>query len=171
MNIKKVDMKEKGDYYKLTKNEVKKLLNKIKGYYNSQFFIDEYIIDAWEETMKPYELEDAIEHIQQYVKEFPDIAPKPHTFKKGLYTHEEKQIIKNSKYTVECNLCHRWMPLNKYDAHYGRCLDIQYLLDVAKQKGEKYTREELENCKPLVIDKLIEKYPPQNKNSIINLIK
>ena len=171
MNIKKVDMKEKGDYYKLTKNEVKKLLNKIKGYYNSQFFIDEYVIDAWEETMKPYELEDAIEHIQQYVKEFPDIAPKPHTFKKGLYTHEEKQIIKNSKYTVECNLCHRWMPLNKYDAHYGRCLDIQYLLDVAKQKGEKYTREELENCKPLVIDKLIEKYPPQNKNSIINLIK
>lgn len=171
MNIKKVDMKEKGDYYKLTKNEVKKLLNKIKGYYNSQFFIDEYIIDAWEETMKPYELEDAIEHIQQYVKEFPDIAPKPHTFKKDLYTHEEKQIIKNSKYTVECNLCHRWMPLNKYDAHYGRCLDIQYLLDVAKQKGEKYTREELENCKPLVIDKLIEKYPPQNENNIINLIK
>lgn len=171
MNIKKVDMKEKGDYYKLTKNEVKKLLNKIKGYYNSQFFIDEYIIDAWEETMKPYELEDAIEHIQQYVKEFPDIAPKPHTFKKDLYTHEEKQIIKNSKYTVECNLCHRWMPLNEYDAHYGRCLDIQYLLDVAKQKGEKYTREELENCRPLVIDKLIEKYPPQNKNNIINLIK
>lgn len=155
----------------MNKVEIKKLTNVIKGYYNNQFFIDEFIVDAWYQTMKPYELDDAIEHIKKYIEENPDTPPKPHTFKKGLYTLEEKEKMKSSNYTIECNLCHRWMPLNEYDAHYGRCLDIQYLLDVAKQKGEKYTREELENCKPLVIDKLIEKYPPQNKNSIINLIK
>lgn len=147
----------------MTKNEVKKLLNKIKGYYNSQFFIDDYIIDAWEETMKPYDLDDAIEHIQTYIEQYPDIAPKPHTFKKDLYTREEKQIIKNSKYTVQCNLCHRWLPLPKYEEHYGRCLDIEYLVDVAKQKGEKISREELEHCKADILNKLLYKYAPKEK--------
>ena len=45
----------------MTKTEVKTLLNKIKGYYNSQFFVDEYVIDAWSESMQPYDLEDALE--------------------------------------------------------------------------------------------------------------
>ena len=147
----------------MTKNEVKKLLNKIKGYYNSQFFIDDYVIDAWEETMKPYDLDDAIEHIQTYIKQYPDIAPKPHTFKKDLYTREEKQIIKTSKYTVQCNLCHRWLPLPKYEEHYGRCLDIEYLVNVAKQKGEKISREELEQCNADILNKLLYKYAPKEK--------
>lgn len=145
----------------MKKNEVNKLVNTIKGYYNSQFFVDEYVLDAWYETLKDYDLEDAEEHLKDYLKEFPEIAPKPHTFKQGLYTHEEKEKMKNTKYTVACNLCGRWLSLKEYDDHYGRCLDIQYLLSVAKQKGEQYTREDLENCKPAVIDKLLEKYPPK----------
>ena len=88
----------------MNKTEAKKLTDKIKGYYNSQFFVDDYVFEAWYETMKPYDLDDAIEHIQTYVKEFPDIPPKPHTFKRGLYTHEEKMRIKNSDFTVQCNL-------------------------------------------------------------------
>lgn len=145
----------------MNKTETQKLTNKIKGYYNSQFFIDDFILDAWYESMKPYDFEDAIEHLQEYLKEYPDIAPKPHTFKKGLYTQEQKEKMKNTNYTVECNLCHRWMPFEEYKNHYGRCLDIEYLIKLAKQKGEQYTREDLENCKPVIIDKLLEKYPPK----------
>jgi hypothetical protein len=69
--------------------------------------------------------------------------------------------MKNTNYTIQCNLCGRWMSVQEYDAHYERCLDIQYLLDIAKQKGEQYTREDLENCRTGVIDKLLEKYPPK----------
>lgn len=145
----------------MKKSEVNKLLNKIKGYYNSQFFIDDYVIEAWTESMENYDLEDAEEHLKDYLKEYPDIAPKPHTFIRGLYTHEEKEIIKNSKYTVECNLCHRWMPLSEYENHYGRCLDIQYLISVAKSKGHNLTREELENKREDVINGLLAKYPPE----------
>lgn len=145
----------------MNKIEVKKLTNLIKGYYNNQFFVDDYVLEAWYETMKPYELDDAIDHIQTYIKDYPDTPPKPHTFKSGLYTPEQKKLISNTNYTIECNLCHRWMPMNEYETHYDRCLDIQYLLSVAKQKGEKYSREDLENCKPIVIDKLLEKYPPK----------
>jgi hypothetical protein len=145
----------------MKKTETTKLLNKIKGYYNSQFFIDDFVLDAWAETLEPYDFEDAEEHIKEYLKEYPDIAPKPHTFIKGMLTKEQKEARKNSGYLVSCNLCGKWMSLQEYDDHYGRCLDIQYLLSVAKQKGEEYTREDLEQCKPEVIDKLLNKYPPK----------
>ena len=145
----------------MKKTEVSKLLNKIKGYYNSQFFIDEYTTEAWVETLEPYDLEDALEHIQVYVRENPEVAPRPQTFIKGLHTHEDKILIKNSNYTVECNLCHRFMTLGQYDEHYDRCLDISYLVDIAKQKGEDLSREDLEYCRPGVIEKLLIKYPPK----------
>ena len=148
----------------MTKQEVSKLLNNIKGYYNSSFFIDEYVTDAWVTTMQPYDLDDAIEHIQDYIKEFPNDPPKPQTFKRGLYTHEEKVRIRDSKFTVECNLCHRFMPLSEYDEHYGKCLDIQYLVGVAKQKGEAFTREDLENQPERVINGLLAKYQPKECN-------
>lgn len=144
----------------MKKSEVNKLLNKIKGYYNSQFFIDDYVIEAWTESMENYDLEDAEEHLKDYLKEYPDIAPKPHTFIRGLYTHEEKEMMKNSKYTIACNLCGRWMGLEEYDRHYDKCLDIQYLISVAKSKGHNLTREELENKRQDVIDGLLAKYPP-----------
>ena len=145
----------------MKKTETTKLLNKIKGYYNSQFFIDDFVLDAWAETLEPYDFEDAEEHIKEYLKEYPDIAPKPHTFIKGMLTREQKDARKNSDYLVSCNLCGKWMSLQEYDVHYGRCLDIQYLVSVAKQKGEEYTREDLEQCMTDVINKLIEKYPPK----------
>lgn len=145
----------------MTKNETKKLLNEIKGYYNSQFFIDEYVLEAWVDTMQDYDLDDAEKHIKEYLEEYPEIPPKPHTFKKGLLTTEEKERRKNAKYTVECNLCHRFMSYEEYESHYGKCLDIQYLLSVAKQKHFKTSREELENQKSGVIDNLIKKYPPE----------
>ena len=144
----------------MKKNETNTLLNKIRGYYN-EFYFDDYVLDVWYETLKPYEYEDALEHIKEYVKNYPEVPPRPHTFKNGLYTPEQKERMKNTNYTIQCNLCGRWMSVQEYDAHYERCLDIQYLLDVAKQKGEEYTREDLENCKPSVIDKLLEKYPPK----------
>lgn len=147
----------------MKKSEVNKLLNKIKGYYNSQFFIDEYVIDAWVEQLEPYDLEDAEEHIKEYLKEYPDIPPKPHTFIKGLLTREQKEARKNSSYLISCNLCGKWLSNEEYERHYDRCLDIQYLLSVAKQKGEKFTREDLENCRPEVIDKLLAKYPPEKR--------
>jgi hypothetical protein len=150
----------------MNKAETNKLLNKIKGYYNSQFFIDDFILDAWYEQLKSYELEDTIEHLQKYLKEFPEVPPKPHTFKKGLYTREERQKMKNADYIVQCNLCERWMPLSEYDSHYGRCLDIEYLVNVAKTKGEDIKREDIENCRQDVIDKLLKKYEPKRIENI-----
>ena len=144
----------------MTKSEINKLVNTIKGYYNSQFFIDDFVLNAWYESLKDYDLEDAEEHLKDYLKNYPDTPPKPHTFKNGLYTHEEKETMRNQKYTIACNLCGRWMNLEEYDRHYDKCLDIQYLISVAKSKGHNLTREELENKRQDVIDGLLAKYPP-----------
>lgn len=146
----------------MTKTETQKLTNTIKGYYNSQFFIDEFVINAWYEELKEYELQDAMEHIKKYLKQYPDTPPKPHTFIKGLLTRQEKQKLVNEKYFVECNLCHKWMGMNEYEKHYGDCLTIDYLISIAKEKGENITRKELEHCRKEVIDRLYEKYKPND---------
>ena len=153
----------------MNKIETKNLLNKIKGYYNSQFFVDEYILDAWHDTLKDYEKEDCIEHIKDYIKEFPDTPPKPQTFKKGLLTSEEKRKLRERDYSVSCNLCGKWLSLEEYERHYDKCLDIQYLMGIAKQQGKILPREDLESAKPEVIKKLMEKYEP--KGDIKDLTK
>ena len=142
----------------MKKNETKELLNDIKGYYNSQFFIDEYVLNAWVETLEPYDLEDAQEHIKEYLKEFPDIPPKPHTFIKGMLTHEQKRKAKTD-YVISCQLCGKWMPLGDYDSHYDRCLTIEYLVSTLKDRNA--TREELERYSNDVLNKLYYKYEPK----------
>lgn len=145
----------------MNKVETKKLTDMIKGYYNSTFFIDEFVINAWYETMKPYELDDAIEHIKEWITSYPDTIPKPQTFIKGLLTTEQKIARRNANFTVECNLCHKFMTLEEYEEHYSNCLDIQYLSSVAKKKKEDYSRDKLESCTKEVINKLMAKYPPE----------
>lgn len=73
---------------------------------------------------------------------------------------KEFKVIDYENDRVECNLCHRFMKISEYDEHYGKCLDIQYLESVAKQKGEVFTRKDLENCRQDIINKLLDKYPP-----------
>ena len=69
--------------------------------------------------------------------------------------------IDYTKIEVACQLCGKWMRVWQYDEHYARCLDIEYLASIAEQKGENFTRKDLEECRPEVIDKLIKKYPPK----------
>lgn len=120
----------------MNKIETKKLLNTIKGYYNSLFYIDEYVLTAWSEEFKNYDLEDCIEHLKKYLKEYPDIPPKPHTFKRGLLTPEEKKTLREHNCSVNCNLCHKLMTLEEYDNHYDRCLSTKYLIKrIEEEKG------------------------------------
>ncbi len=79
----------------------------------------------------------------------------------------EAKIINYETDKIECNLCHRWMLIPQYERHYERCLDIQYLENIAKEKGESFTRKDLEECTPAIIDKLLAKYPPEPIQELI----
>lgn len=74
---------------------------------------------------------------------------------------KETKVIDYENDRVECNLCHRWMKIDEYDYHYEKCLDVEYLVNVAKQKGEAFEREDIEDCRQDIIDKLLRKYPPK----------
>ena len=143
----------------MNKAETNKLLNKIKGYYNSQFFIDEYVIDAWSETMMEYDLQDAIEHLQNYIKTYPDTAPRPHTFIKGLLTPEEKRKIRERDYSINCNLCNRLMSLEEYEDHYDKCLSTKYLIKrIKEEKGMDAEYDEIYTLPTNKFNALYQKY-------------
>lgn len=83
----------------------------------------------------------------------------------------EIKVVDYENDRVECNLCHRWMKINEYDEHYEKCMDIEYLVSIAKSKGELFTREDLENCRKDIIDKLLAKYPPNKIRSLDEIWK
>ena len=70
---------------------------------------------------------------------------------------------------VYCRMCGRWMKVLEFDEHYGKCLDIQYLISVAKEKGENITREDLENTRQDIIDRLLQKYEPKKDEDLCKL--
>ena len=154
----------------MTKQETLVFIRKIKAYYPI-FKLEEEGIDEWALKLKPYDLEDVVRKFEEHLKgDRAEEPPKLHFLTRYLRTKDEKET--QGEYTIECNLCHKWMTPEEYDIHYEKCLDIQYLENVAKQKGEKFSRKDLENCKEEVIDKLLKKYPPEEvKNDYTDVFK
>lgn len=74
---------------------------------------------------------------------------------------QEVEPIDYSSIEVACQLCGRWLPLEEYDTHYEKCLDIEYLIHVAKERGNDITREDLEYYPQETINKLLNKYEPK----------
>lgn len=140
--------------------EVKNLVSNIKAYYH-YFSLDKDTLPVWKKKLENYDYEDVLRKLEEHLKgEQSKEIPQLHFLLRGLLTTKQKQQNKG-KYVVECNLCHRWMSIKEYDEHYGKCLDVEYLVNVAKTKGEDIKREDIENCRQDVINKLLEKYPPK----------
>ena len=58
-----------------------------------------------------------------------------------------KETLEPIDYTsikVACQLCGKWLRIWEYDSHYEKCLDIEYLVSVAKEHEQDITREDLE---------------------------
>lgn len=125
----------------MKKNEVMKVLNKIRAYY-PQFYLEDYIVDTWVETLEPYDYEDAKERLQEWLKEQPTKIPQPHTFINKMYTPEEKAEAE-ADYIVDCNLCGKTMLLSQFEEHHKKCLLCKSLELIAKKKNKNITYEEL----------------------------
>lgn len=145
----------------MTKSEVAKFMSKIRGCYPNQFFLEDDVINEWTNRLEPYDKEDVERKFEEHLKgEMKEKPPMVHYLTNYIKTHEEKYKY-DGEYKVSCNLCGKWMTMSQYDSHYDRCLSIEYLLDQAKQKGENIKRRDIENCREDVLNKLYEKYKPQ----------
>ena len=82
---------------------------------------------------------------------------------------KEPKVVDYENDRVYCRMCGRWMKVLEFDEHYGECLDIQYLISVAKEKGENITREDLENTRQDIIDRLLQKYEPKADDDLWKL--
>lgn len=80
---------------------------------------------------------------------------------------KEVEYVDIYKDQVNCNLCGKLMTIYEYENHYEKCMDIEYLVSVAKEKGEEFGREDLEDCRRDVIEKLMNKYPPKKATELL----
>ena len=138
--------------------EVKRIVSKIKAYYY-YFSLEKDSLNEWNYKLRDYDYEDVSERVEEHLKgEQRKEPPQLHYLISGLLTKEQKR--KKNELIVACQNCGRWLPLSEYNQHYDLCLDIEYLVRVAREQGKNLDRAELENCKRDIIDKLLAKYPP-----------
>lgn len=139
--------------------EVKKLVSKIKAYYY-YFTLEKESLNEWNYKLKDYDFDDVYKRVEEHLtSEQRKEPPQLHYLVNGLLTNKQKK--KKNELIVACQNCGRWLPLSEYDQHYNLCLDIEYLIRVAREKGTNLDRAELEDCKREIIDKLLAKYPPK----------
>ena len=151
----------------MTLSRTKEVLENIKAHYQS-FSITENVVKKWYKVLIDYEFTDVIESLVDHLEsdEYKEV-PQVYRLVKYLKTEEEKQNQKesNMKYKICCNLCEKWMSMNEHEEHYGRCLDIEYLIGASKKVGKPMTRRELSKLSQNQIQALYDKYPARiNKN-------
>lgn len=152
----------------MTLSKTEELLENIKAHYQN-FSITENVVKEWYKVLADYSFSDVIEKLVDHL-ESDDYKEVPQVYRlvKDLKTEEEKEKVNeiNNKILVCCNLCEDWMSMSEYESHYGRCLDIEYLVGASKKVGKPMTRSELNKLPQSKIQALYEKYPARRNNNI-----
>lgn len=148
----------------MTKSEVNEFLKNIKAYYND-FFYDSNTVKVWCEELDKFSKEDLYVRLREHLRgENRERIPLVQNLTRGLLTPDEKQKKEAEDYTVECNLCHRWMKNSEYEKHYDECMEINRLWLIGKKKDPNLKREQVESLDKDTLDKLSAKYPLKRMN-------
>lgn len=147
----------------MTKEETNKIVKQIKAYYY-YFDLDKDSLKIWSEKMLPYSFEDVMKRVEDHIQgEERQNPPRIQDLIRRLLTEEQKAKATDTYY-VTCNLCQRLMTLEEYDSHYDKCLSIEYLAAKSKSVETPISREQLEDTRLEVLNKLYEKYKPEETN-------
>lgn len=145
--------------------EAQELMQNIKAHYQT-FNIENFVLEEWYKILKDYDFEEVMNKLVDHLtgNDYKDL-PQVYQLVRDLQTIEEKNRSNkiNNQIKVCCQLCERWMNMNEYKSHYGRCLDIQYLVRQSEKVGKPTTRAELCKLTQKQIEALLEKYKPTNK--------
>lgn len=72
---------------------------------------------------------------------------------------KEIKLVDRYKDIVECNICRKWMTLDRYETHYDKCMSTQYLIHRIKQvKGVIPEYEEIYTLPKEKFNALYQKY-------------
>ena len=73
---------------------------------------------------------------------------------------KEIKVFDYERDKIQCNLCHKFMTMEKYERHYDKCLLIKALIPILKSKGEDVSYETLNEYDYKTLDKVWDKYNP-----------
>lgn len=109
----------------MNKMETVNFLKKIKSYYNN-FSIDEYVINEWADRLKPYDIENVYQKLDEHLKgSYKDEIPKIYFITRSLSKAKEKQTTDNT--VVRCQYCNKKVGLKYYDNHVERHNSVYYI--------------------------------------------
>ena len=154
----------------MTKEETKELVKKIKVYYPF-FKLEKEGLDEWYGRLKPYDYQDVLDKVEEHLRgDKAEEPPKLHYITKFLKTPEEKKRY-TGDFIIDCNLCGKTMTLEEYDKeHYKKCLLIKSLIPILKARGEDVDYNKLDEYNYETLDRVWDKYNPQNTN-LSNLVR
>lgn len=145
--------------------DVKAVLKRVQINYPS-FVNDNYTQSEWYKELKDYDLQDVMEKLEQHFRseQYGNSIPKVYFLTKYLTKTKDKN--KKIEYRVNCNLCGKEMTLQKYDEHYGTCLEIKTLQKWIKEKnGTEPTYEELAGLDRNTFNRVYQKYMKNEADS------
>ena len=149
----------------MTRTEVNEYLKTIKAYY-PDFFYDDNTFSVWSEELEKYSKEDLEERLREHLRgENRDKTPLVQNLVRGLLTPSEKLEQKEHDFTIECNLCHKWMKESEYEKHYDECLEINRLWLIGRKQNPNLKREDVESLSKEHKEALGRKYPIRQINA------
>lgn len=115
----------------MSRDEVIKLLDKIKAY-RQKFEINEVVMDEWYNRLEPYDYEDVLAKLNEYLSDLTNQGkyPDPIYLTKFLKTRYQKENTKEP--TIVCSYCLKPIKYLEYKAHSERCSSVEWLCDKSK---------------------------------------
>ena len=140
----------------MTKEELKKLMTKVKAHYQ-EFSTEDYVVKEWYEKLKPYDIEDVEKKFEQHLNsEYRKNIPRLFAIANGLQTPEQKQKSKTIK--VRCQHCNKIFELDQYDSHIARHNSIFYIKSKEHYLGQNYNEEKMLNAYQVHFDRFYNKF-------------
>lgn len=123
----------------MTLDEVIEFLKRIDINYQTSLSEDKDIVKEWFIDLKKYQGTDVNESLNNYMKSnYSNVIPKRWAILSSIKTIEEKDRLKTLN-TI-CPFCKNKINMYEYEKHYGRCLDIDFLI----RNSEKYLNKKLD---------------------------
>lgn len=162
--------------------DVKIILKRIQINYPS-FINDTYVQSEWYKELKDYDIEDVMKKLEEHMRssEYGNSIPKLYFLTKYLKTAKEKQNIEH--YELQCPICEKFINEEKYDKHFERCIDVEYIINKRKELFNEDTSEELkikylemndelfDNKYVEFLDKIYNKISEDEQKRLDNIIK
>ena len=106
--------------------ETKMLLKRISSNYPS-FICDDYKLREWHNELKKYDFDDVNKKLEEHMRssEYGAYEPKLYFLTKYLKTVQDK--TKKENFSICCEFCGEYVPMDKFDKHYDRCSSIDYI--------------------------------------------